>query len=57
MSRRNIIFLVVLMLPSILALRYFTANVEAMRAKEKARIERIMQQPDYRAEFLRRAAE
>lgn len=57
MSRRNIIFLAVLMLPSILALRYFTANVEEMRAKEKARIERIMQQPDYRAEFLRRAAE
>jgi hypothetical protein len=56
MSRRNILFLAVLMLPSILALRYFTANIEEMRAKEKARIERITQQPDYRAEFLRRAA-
>lgn len=56
MSRRNIIFLAVLMLPSILALRYFTANIEEMRSKEKARIERISNTPDFQAEFHRRAA-
>ena len=57
MSRRNIIFLAVLMLPSFLALRYFTANIEEMRTKEKARIERISNTPDFQAELFRRAAQ
>lgn len=56
MSRRNILFLAVLMLPSILALRYCTADVETMRAKEKARIERISNTPDFQAELFRMAA-
>lgn len=57
MSRTFIFFLAWLMLLGILALRWALVDVEAMRAKEKTRIERIMQQPDYRAEFIRRAAE
>lgn len=57
MDRRIMLFMAALMLPGILALRWYTADVEAMRTKEKARIEKIMEQPEYRAEFARRAAQ
>lgn len=56
MTARHFIFLAVLALPSFLALRYCTADVAAMQAKEKARIERISNTPDFQAEFHRRAA-
>lgn len=56
MTARHFIFLAVLALPAILALRWATTDVEAMQAKEKARIERISNTPEFQAEFLRRAA-
>ena len=56
MNTRIAIFLAVLALPAILALRYCTADVETMRAKEQARIESISNTPDFQAELFRRAA-
>lgn len=46
-----------LILMGILALRWALVDVDAMRTKEKARMEKIISQPDYRAEFLRRIHE
>jgi hypothetical protein len=56
MTARHFIFLTIIALPAILALRYYTADVETMRANEKARIERISNTPDFQAELFRRAA-
>jgi hypothetical protein len=56
MTARHFIFLTIIALPAILALRYYTADVETMRTNEKARIERISNTPDFQAEFHRRAA-
>jgi hypothetical protein len=56
MNTRIMLFIAVLALPVILTLRWATADVETMQAKEKARIERISNTPDFQAEFHRRAA-
>ena len=56
MNTRIMLFIAVLALPSILVLRYRTADVETMRAKEQARIESISTTPDFQAELFRRAA-
>jgi hypothetical protein len=56
MNTRTMLFIAVLALPAILTLRWATADVETMQAKEKARIERISNTPDYQAELHRRAA-
>jgi hypothetical protein len=56
MTARHFIFLAIIALPAILTLRWATADVETMRANEKARIERISNTPDFQAELHRRAA-
>ena len=56
MTTRIMLFIAIIALPSFLALRSCTADVAAMQAKEKARIERISNTPDFQAEFHRRAA-
>jgi hypothetical protein len=56
MNTRTMLFIAVLALPAILTLRWATTDVEAMQAKEKTRIERISNTPDFQAELHRRAA-
>jgi hypothetical protein len=56
MNTRTMLFIAVLALPAILTLRWATTDVEAMQAKEKARIERISNTPDFQAELHRRGA-
>jgi hypothetical protein len=56
MNTRIMLFIAIIALPAILTLRWATADVETMRAKEKARIERISNTPDFQAELFRRAA-